>query len=68
MLEVERRSPAAEAGLRPGDVIVAVNGRPVDAVEQVLAALRRSSAGDRLRLTAVRGGQRREVMVTLEER
>jgi S1-C subfamily serine protease len=68
VLEVERRSPAAEAGLRPGDVIVAVNGRPVDAVEQVLAALRRSGAGDRLRLTAVRGGQRREVVVTLEER
>jgi len=68
VLEVEPGSPAAEAGLRPGDVIVAVDGRPVDAVEQVLAALRRSRAGDRLPLTVVRGGQRREVAATLEER
>lgn len=68
VLELEPGSPAARAGLRPGDVIVAVDGRPVDAVEQVLAALRRSGAGDRLRLTAVRGGERREVVVALEER
>ena len=68
VLEVEPGSPAAEAGLRPGDVIVAVDGRPVDAVEQVLAALRRSRAGDRLPLTVVRGGQRREVAATLEKR
>ncbi len=68
VLEVERGSPADRAGLRPGDVIVAVDGRPVEAVEGVLAALRRSGGGDRLRLTVVRGGARRDVAVTPEER
>jgi serine protease DegQ len=68
VVQLERGSPAARAGIRPGDVIVAVDGRPVEAVEQVLAALRRSGAGQRLRLSVVRGGARRDVDVTLEER
>ncbi|MBA3420484.1 MAG: trypsin-like peptidase domain-containing protein [Thermoleophilaceae bacterium] len=68
VLDIESRSPAGRAGLRPGDVIVAVEGRPVDAVEQVLGALRRSGAGERLRLTVVRGSARRDVTVTLAER
>jgi serine protease DegQ len=68
VVQLERGSPAARAGIRPGDVIVAVDGRPVEAVEQVLAALRRSGAGERLRLTVVRGTARSEVEVTLEER
>ena len=31
--------PAKDAGLRPGDVMLAVNGRPVATVEHVRAAL-----------------------------
>lgn len=68
VLDVERPSPAAAAGVRPGDVIVGVDGRPVEEVEQVLAALRRSDSGDRLALTLLRGDQRREVSVRVEER
>ena len=68
VLELERGSPADRAGIQPGDVIVGVNGRPVDAVEQVLGALRRSRAGDRLRLTVIRDGARLDVAPRLEER
>ena len=68
ILAVEPRSPAARSGLGPGDVIVGVDGRPVEAVEQVQAALRRATAADRMRLTVARAGTRREITVTLAER
>ena len=68
VLEVDPTSPAGRAGIRPGDVIVRVGGRPVDAVEQVLGALRRSQEGDTLRLTLVRRGAEVEVPVEVEER
>ncbi len=32
---VESRSPAAKAGLKEGDVIVALNGKPVEAAAQL---------------------------------
>jgi serine protease DegQ len=68
VVDVARGSPADRAGIAPGDLIVRVNGRPVEAVEQVLGALRRSREGDTLRITVIRGGARLEVPVRVEER
>jgi S1-C subfamily serine protease len=64
---VEPATPAARAGLRPGDVIVAVDRKPVTSVEDVFAALRRAQPGDRISLTVLRGGTRRTVAVTLAD-
>ncbi|MBC7237683.1 MAG: PDZ domain-containing protein [Chloroflexi bacterium] len=52
-------SPAERAGLQPGDVIIALGGRPVSnasALERMLAEAR---PGTRLSLTFVRGSERR---------
>jgi membrane-associated protease RseP (regulator of RpoE activity) len=62
------RSPAAEAGLRPGDTIVAIGGTPVeptayDSWTAVQDAIR-SSPGERLDLTIERDGDRRDLTVT----
>jgi membrane-associated protease RseP (regulator of RpoE activity) len=65
---VPERSPAAKAGLRPGDTIVAIGGRPLErtaydswtAVQEAI----RGSAGRPLELTVERDGQQREVTVT----
>lgn len=39
-LLVERvAGPAAEAGIRPGDVVLALNGKPVDGIEQIRKVL-----------------------------
>lgn len=53
---VEPNSPAASAGLRPGDVIAAVNRRPVSTVEELAGALR--EAGRTIALDLFRGGNR----------
>jgi membrane-associated protease RseP (regulator of RpoE activity) len=43
-------SPAARAGLKPGEEIVAVDGRPLESGNELVRTLR-SSAGDQLTLT-----------------
>lgn len=56
---VRRRTPAAAAGLAPGDRILAVDGQPLrDAIDFQFYA-----AGERLRLTVERPGARRTVTV-----
>jgi S1-C subfamily serine protease len=77
VLEVERGSPAARAGFRParlgrdgafepGDVIVAVDGRPVPRVADLLNALDRLAPGAEVTVTLMRDGRRQEVRVVLE--
>lgn len=51
--------PAARAGLRPGDVIVEIDGRDFAIVDDVIAALRRRASGDEIRLEYIRDGRRR---------
>jgi serine protease Do len=57
-------SPAAAAGLRPSDVVVAVDGRPVHGRNDMARLLATRAPGERLTLATVRDGQRREVAVT----
>ena len=60
--------PAAKAGLRPGDVIVALDDATVETVEDLYAELRQRKPGSRTRLTFVRDRRQREVTVTLVDR
>ncbi len=60
--------PAGRAGLRPGDVITRIDGRDVEIVEDVIAALRRRAPGDRIAVEYLRDGQRRRTSVTLAGR
>lgn len=57
-----------EAGfLVAGDVIAAVDGRPVAGLTALAAALAERSAGEGVRLTVVRGGKEEEVEATLDD-
>ena len=62
VVAVAPRSPAAQAGLQPGDVILAVNRRPVTRPEDLGAALEAAS-GNAVGLLVWRDG--REVFVVL---
>jgi S1-C subfamily serine protease len=67
VLEVADSSPAAQAGLRPGDVIVRIGDQPVDTVEDFFGELRQRRPGDKVQLTIVRDGREQQVTVTLGE-
>lgn len=62
-------SPAKEAGIQPGDVIVEVDGQPIEYVAQLQQLVGFKRPGDRVRVTVVRkGGERRTFMVRLTAR
>lgn len=60
--EVLEGSPAARAGLQPGDRITAVNGAPVASFGEVVAVIRRS-ADTPLELSIDRGGAAQRIVV-----
>jgi serine protease Do len=55
--QLEEGSPAAKAGVQPGDVIVKVNGQPVDSSKAVQRAVLGSSLGKKLSLEVWRNGK-----------
>jgi serine protease DegQ len=60
-------TPAAGAGLQPGDVLTKLDGKPLDTVEDFLGELRQHRPGDRVDLTIVRDGRERQVTATLAD-
>lgn len=64
---VEPESPADRAGLRPGDVVLAVNGIPTADAQAVWTAFYGARVGDHLVIDAIRKGRAREFDMTLEE-
>ncbi|KAM3115446.1 HhoA/HhoB/HtrA family serine endopeptidase [Phormidesmis sp. 146-33] len=57
IVDVAQNSPAARAGLRKGDVILAVNGQSVKASNEVQQAVERSTIGSDLAVEVNRSGQ-----------
>lgn len=62
---VQDGSPAAEAGIKTGDVIVAIDGNPVSGAESLTGFVRERATGDVAKVTVVRDGKTVEVDVTL---
>lgn len=60
-------SPASEAGLKAGDVIVAWNGKPVSSSASVMSNVRGAQLNDDATVGIVRDGKRMDVMVTLDQ-
>ncbi len=60
--EVEEDSPAAEAGLRIGDVIIAINGLALDANHDLSEVIRSHDPGDKVTLTLIRSDEDTEVL------
>ena len=64
---VLKDSPADRAGLRSGDIIVAVDGENTASAGQLRSRIGARSVGDRVRVTLLRDGKRREVTVEVGE-
>ncbi|MGD9330475.1 MAG: trypsin-like peptidase domain-containing protein [Desulfobacterales bacterium] len=58
---VDRGSPAYEAGLKEGNVLLAIDGRKVVSVQDYRARLRNYGVKDRLELTLWSGGRTRTI-------
>ena len=68
ILEVEPGGPAHKAGVVIGDILVAVNGKPVTRLEDVWAHLIGENIGHSVNAQFLRGGAPREVSITVGER
>ncbi len=66
--EVQKDSPADKAGLKDGDLILEVDGKPVHSVQHLRILISSREPGSRVRLTVVNPDKkRRTVEVTLGE-
>ncbi len=60
-------SPAEKAGLRRGDLIIAVNGNPIVSTAQLRARVGLVRIGQSVELELVRNGERVKVSVAVAE-
>ncbi|WP_427383883.1 S1C family serine protease [Janibacter sp. G56] len=65
---VEDDTPAAEAGLEQGDVVIAVNDERVDSAESLTAHIRERAVGSTVTLTVLRNGERTDLTAKLAAR
>jgi S1-C subfamily serine protease len=68
VVSVEERSPAAIAGLRDGDVVLAFAGEPVAGVDDLHRLLTDERIGKATPVTILRGGARRHITVVPAEK
>lgn len=65
--QVEDGSPAAKAGLQPGDVIMKLDGRPVEGSADLSRTIRGLRPGSKVTLGVWRNGKPRDIKVTVAE-
>jgi putative serine protease PepD len=58
--------PADRAGMQPGDLVVAVDGEPVETFEEFVVLIRSRQPGDTVELEVERDGERLQLSVTLD--
>ena len=63
VLSVERNSPAERAGLREGDVIVALGNQPVAGVDDLHRVLSDTRAGTKTEVSVIRGTEKLRVAI-----
>jgi S1-C subfamily serine protease len=57
---------SADGSITPGDIITAVNGKPVDSVGKLIAVLDDYRVGETVKLTVLRDGKNADVDVALQ--
>jgi len=62
-----QESPAAKAGIEAGDVIVAIDGQPIDRVAQLQRVIRNHKPGDVVEVDVMRFGAKKSFKVKLIE-
>ena len=65
--DITANSPASRSDLKQGDIILAVNGKPVDDANQLRLEIGLLAPGSTVKLSVVRAGTARDVMVKMGE-
>lgn len=66
--EVIENSPAAQAGLQPGDLIIAFDGQKVDSQKMINAIIRKKEVGDLVDIEIKRDGSTLKLQLKIAER
>lgn len=66
--EVVPDGPAAKAGLKGGDVIVSIDGKPIDGPNALGEYVRQRKGGEQVKIDVRRKGTSQQFFVTLDER
>ena len=62
---IDQDGPACRAGLKDNDVVVGFNGSKVESPQQLQELIHGTPAGQTVKLTVVRGGQKKDIAVAL---
>jgi S1-C subfamily serine protease len=65
VVEVIEDSGAEDAGIKKGDVIISVNGEEITKVSELQEKISRYRPGDKVNVTVIRDGKKKEFIVTL---
>jgi S1-C subfamily serine protease len=68
VLSLESKGPAAQAGVLIGDILVQLGGKPVQDTDDIQLALEGRAVGHSVMLDVLRGGESRQIPVTIAER
>ncbi len=66
--KVEPGGPAEKGGLQPGDVIVALNGKPVTRGQELMDQVADSAVGQTMKITVMRDGKKQDFSVVIGDR
>ena len=64
---ISRESPAFEAGLRPWDIIISINGESVTDMKSLLERISRIGMGNVISLGFMRGGRKFRTEIEVQE-
>ena len=67
VLKVVPGSPADKGGLQPGDIILAINGKPIENASQLQFEIMKTKPGTNITLTVMRGEKKIDLVVKIEE-
>lgn len=68
VIHVEAGGPADKAGVLLGDVLIALQGKPLEELDTIQDLLGSTKAGEKIAIAAIRGGAAVQFAVTLGER
>ena len=68
LLSVQPDGPAEKAGLLIGDLLLSLHGQDISDPDDVQRALAKAKVGETVPITILRGGEKHDLTVTLEER